>query len=76
MPIERWRTFCRWAFAISLVVVMALALAPPQFPVPTTGWDKANHALTFGVLAVMGCVAYPQRTPAVLAGLLVYGGAI
>ena len=76
MRIEHWRTCCRGAFAVGLVLVMAVALAPPQVPLPTTGWDKANHALTFAVLALLGLASYPQQGPAVLAVLLAYGGAI
>jgi VanZ family protein len=76
MRTEHWRAACRWAFAAALVVVMALALAPPRFPIPTTGWDKANHALTFAALALLGFASYPQRKAAVLAALLAYGGAI
>jgi VanZ family protein len=76
MQFGHWRTYCRWAFAVCLVVVMALALAPPQVPTPTTGWDKANHALTFAVLAALGYAAYPRRIAAVLVGLLAYGGSI
>ena len=71
-----WRHYCRWAFAIALVVVMTLALLPPQVPLPSTGWDKANHALAFALLAVLGLASYPGRTAALLAGLLAYGGAI
>ena len=71
-----WRRYCRWAFAVCLVVVIALALAPPQVPTPTTGWDKANHALTFAALALLGFASYPQRKSAVLAALLAYGGGI
>jgi VanZ family protein len=76
MRIEHWRVCCRWAFAVGLVVVMVLALAPPRFPMPTTGWDKANHAFAFAVLTMLGLASYPQRKAAVLAGLLAYGGAI
>jgi VanZ family protein len=76
MQIPRWRTCCRWAFAVGLVVVMALALAPPQVPTPTTGWDKANHAMAFAMLALLGFAAYPQRVWALSAGLLAYGGMI
>jgi VanZ family protein len=76
MPIERWRIWCRWAFALGLAVVMALALAPPRFPTPSTGWDKANHALAFAVLALLGFAGYPRGKVAVLAALLAYGGLI
>jgi VanZ family protein len=73
---NRWRGYCRWAFAVGLVLVMTLALLPPQVPMPTTGWDKANHALAFAVLAVLGRAAYPRHTTVVLIGLLAYGGLI
>ena len=73
---KSWRPYCRWAFAVTLVVVLALALAPPQVPLPDTGWDKVNHALAFAVLAVLGLLSYPERKAALLAGLLVYGGAV
>jgi VanZ family protein len=76
MLIGRLRTYCRWLFPVCLVVVVALALAPPEVPMPTTGWDKANHALTFAVLVLLGFAAYPGRIALVLLGLLAYGGAI
>jgi VanZ family protein len=71
-----WRTWFRWAFALGLVVVMALALAPPQLPLPDTGWDKVNHALAFAVLALLGFASDPPRKRVLLIGLLAYGGAI
>ncbi len=43
---------------------------------PSTGWDKVNHALAFAVLAVLGGCSYPRRTAQVLLGLLAYGGII
>jgi len=67
----------RRAFAACLIVVLVMALTPSPIPLPSTGWDKANHVLAFTVLAVLGCLAYPQRaTWVVLAGLFAYGGAI
>ena len=32
-----------------------------------------NHAMTFAVLAMLGCSAYPERKVQVLLGLLAYG---
>lgn len=40
---------------------------------PSTGWDKANHVLAFGVLAALGCRGYAGQVPRVLLGLLGYG---
>lgn len=74
--LEQRRTHWRWAFVVSLVVVLVLALMPARLPMPSTGWDKANHALAFTVLAILGCRSYPRRTALVLLGLLMYGGMI
>ena len=76
--IQRWTSLprLRWAFWLCLVVVLTLSLMPPRVPMPTTGWDKANHALAFAVLAVLGLRSYPGRVYGLLLGLLAYGGAI
>jgi VanZ family protein len=63
----------RILFAFCLVVVLVLALVPPSVPTPATGWDKANHALAFAVLAWLGRWSFPGRTGALLGGLLAYG---
>ncbi len=39
-------------------------------------WDKAQHAAGFGVLAMLGTLAYPSRLPGVSLGLLAHGGFI
>ena len=70
------RRYCRWALAACLVLVLILALVPPPTYLPSTSWDKANHALVFAVLAVLGCHSFPGRVPRVLLGLLAYGAAI
>ena len=59
-----------------LMVVLALSLLPLAPEVPSTGWDKTNHLLAFVTLAVVGCLAYPARTPATLLALLFYGAMI
>lgn len=67
----------RWAFWACALAVLVLSLMPPTPRMPTTGWDKSNHLLAFGALALLGRQAWPRRTVAWLAGLLLaYGGLI
>jgi VanZ family protein len=73
MSIDSLRSYARWAFAVCLVVVLVAALMPPQIIGPPIGWDKMNHAMTFAMLAMLGCGAYPERRVQVLLGLLAYG---
>jgi VanZ family protein len=73
MSINRLHTYARWAFAVCLVVVLVASLMPPQIIAPPMGWDKMNHAISFAVLAMLGCRAYPERKVQVLLGLLAYG---
>jgi VanZ family protein len=62
-----------WAL---VVVVGVLALLPARYPMPSTGWDKANHALAFAVLGVLGNACWPHRRAHVILALAAYGGAI
>jgi VanZ family protein len=71
--IRRLRATLPWAFWACALAILVLALLPPAVPMPSTGWDKANHALAFGTLGVLGCLAWPQRRWQVLAGLVGYG---
>ncbi|MBY4896369.1 VanZ family protein [Cupriavidus sp. AU9028] len=66
----------RLAFWLCLACVLVLSLLPPSAPVTGTGWDKGNHLLAFSTLALLGWRAYPGRTGAVVAGLLVFGALI
>ncbi|XYI31995.1 VanZ-like domain-containing protein [Cupriavidus oxalaticus] len=67
-----WRLLF-WACAC---VVLALSLMPPSQPLPSTGWDKGNHLLAFGVLALLGRRAFAGHWLALLVALVVYGGVI
>ena len=69
IPLLAWRL----AFGLCMLAVLVLAFMPTDVSIPSTGWDKSNHLLAFSVMALLGCSAYPGRTMAVLAGLLVYG---
>ncbi len=67
----------RLAFVAALVAVLVAALLPTAaLPPVHSGWDKADHALAWLALGLLGMIGWPGRAPAVLAGLLVYGGAI
>ncbi len=62
-----------------MLVIGWLAFSPRPPPQADTGWDKGNHALAFGVLAVVADVAFSawlQRRRRVVAGLLAYGAFI
>ncbi len=65
-----------WAFIACALAVLVLALVPSPPPMITTGWDKSNHLLPFGVITCLGCKAFPQRLTIVLPGLLAYGALI
>lgn len=69
-------SFWRLPFWICLIAVLVLALLPPSIDMPTTGWDKLNHALAFGVLALLSSRAYPGHYLRLLILLLAYGGLI
>ena len=62
-----------WAFATCVLAVLVLALMPSPPQAVTTGWDKSNHMLAFGVMTWLGCKAFPQRGVPLLLGLLAYG---
>lgn len=66
----------RWLFLLCALAVLVLALLPPSIPEPTTGWDKTNHLLAFGVLATLGVRAWPGRAWRLVAALIAYGGLI
>lgn len=66
----------RSAFWLCVVAVLVLALLPATTPMPSTGWDKANHALAFGVMTLLGRWAYPRTTAVLVLGLFAYGGLI
>lgn len=62
----------RWLFIALVAAILVLALIPPAGS-PTTGWDKSNHLLAFGTLALVGCRAWPGKWLPLLAGLVAYG---
>ncbi|CAN7219411.1 VanZ family protein [Variovorax paradoxus] len=67
-----------WLLALAMLALLVLSLAPSSVAsaLPSTGWDKSNHALGFAVLGLLGQLAWPGRTAIVLTTLLAYGGLI
>jgi VanZ family protein len=66
------------AFWLACATVAVLSLLPAdQLP---TGlfdwWDKAQHALAFAGLSLLGLWAYPRRSGRVIVGLLALGAGI
>ena len=72
------KLFFKLLFLTALLGVTVLALLPidmltsPVF----NWWDKAQHALAFAALGVLGFAAYPSRPGRVVSGLVLYGVAI
>ena len=72
------RKLATFAFFIGLVAVIALSLLP-QDTLPETGmWDKLNHALAYGALAVLGGFGFKgwRSLPMVGIGLVVLGAGL
>lgn len=66
----------RGLLLVAMLAMLVLCLAPASAPLPSTGWDKGNHALGFAVLALLAHRAWPGRTLTVLSGLLAYAALI
>lgn len=66
----------RLLFYAVISVVLVLALVPSNTSLPTTGWDKSNHFLAFGVLAFLAHKSYKPNFYTLFFGLFIYGGTI
>jgi hypothetical protein len=68
------------AFWLAVLAVLVLMLLPAEHVqrLPLNFWDKAQHALAFGVLTLLGLLAWPQQHDRLrlLVGLVIYGGGI
>jgi hypothetical protein len=65
----------RLIFWLVMLVMTALFLVPQEFVsgVIFDWWDKAQHALAFGVLMLLGFIAYSMHFWRVAIGLILYG---
>jgi len=66
------------AFWLACATVAVLSLLPTAYL--SAGvfdwWDKAQHALAFASLCLLGLLAYPTRSGRVTAGLLAFAAGI
>ena len=71
-------TFFRLVFGLSIAVLTAASLTPiDQLPPQVMDvWDKAQHAIGFGWLALWGLLAFPHHAKHVAIALLLWGGVI
>jgi VanZ family protein len=66
-------------FWICFVGLNALALSPAPYLPPLdvfNWWDKAQHAIGFGTLAVLAVLAYPQISKLRIGGWLMVQGVV
>ena len=63
---------------LCFVAVNSLALSPAPYLPPDlfNWWDKAQHAIAFGVLAVLAVLAYPEASRLRIALLLIGQGVL
>ena len=68
----------KFIFWLVMLVMTVLFLVPQQFV--SSGifdwWDKAQHAVAFGTLMLLGFIAYPKCFSWMVMGLILYGAAI
>ena len=71
--------FRKALFWLCFVAVNSLALSPAPYLPPLeifNWWDKAQHAIAFGVLAVLAVLAYPEASRLRIAVLLIGQGVL
>ena len=71
--------YLKFLFWTSFVVINILALSPAPYLPPLeifNWWDKAQHAIAFGVLAVLAVLAYPEASRLRIAFLLIGQGVL
>ena len=69
----------RFVFWLSFVGLTGLALSPAPYIPPLdifNWWDKAQHAIAFGTLAVLAVLAYPEASRLRIALLLIGQGVL
>lgn len=70
-------TFWKLSFWTLVFITLWLSLIPAsQIPSGLNFWDKAQHALGFFALAILGLLAYPGQVRLLAAGLALFGAGI
>ena len=59
---RRFVTLARVLLAVALVLTCVLAVVPHEPSILNRLVDKEQHALAFGVLALLAAIAYPQAS--------------
>ena len=72
------RRAARTLFAIGVLLVALVSLVPQESLPPVGLWDKLQHLLAYGALALTGGVAFPGNRRLVVLGawLVLLGGAL
>jgi VanZ family protein len=71
--------YLKFLFWTSFVAINILALSPAPYLPPLeifNWWDKAQHAIAFGALAVLAVLAYPEASRLLIAVLLMGQGVL
>jgi VanZ family protein len=70
--------YLKFLFWTSFVVINILALSPAPYLPPEifNWWDKAQHAIAFGALAVLAVLAYPGVSKVRIGLLLIAHGVL
>jgi VanZ family protein len=63
------RKLAKSAFFIGFMAVIALSLLPQEILPETGTWDKFNHALAYGVLALSGGLGFKGRRSLLMVGI-------
>ena len=68
----------RFIFWLVMMVMTALFLVPQEFVSSAIfdWWDKAQHAVAFSVLILIGFIAYPMNFWRAVISLILYGAFI
>ena len=64
-----FRKVARLSFAIGIIAVTWLSLTPPDALPEIHLWDKLQHLIAYGALAICGTVGFQGRRPQLIVGI-------